>query len=149
MSTRDRRDDRGAITAFVTVFTVAVIFVFGLLWDGGRMLAAQRQADNEAAAAARAAAQALADPHATGQITNRLDPTEARRRVCDYFRALDRGCGAATVDVDGARVTVRVNIDVDLLVLPLASRTARGEGTACSELGITDEFPAGGEILPC
>ncbi|HEY3141275.1 MAG TPA: pilus assembly protein TadG-related protein [Acidimicrobiales bacterium] len=131
--------DRGAVTAFVTIFTTAVIFVVGLVFDGGRLLSAQRQADNEAASAARAAAQAI-DIAAlrAGTTTNVLNPAVAANNVCDYFAQIDKPCnsGDYTVVVDGNRVTVRVRITVDLRILPGANRTMEGEATACNELGL-------------
>ena len=39
---RRLRDEEGMVTAFVTIFVVALIFVIGLVLDGGYLLAAQR-----------------------------------------------------------------------------------------------------------
>jgi Flp pilus assembly protein TadG len=137
------KDDRGAVTAFATVFTVAVLFVFGLVYDGGRMLAAQRQADNEAAGAARAAAQAIAEDRVrAGETTNLLDVDRADDYVCQYLGAVGRTCDPATYDLvaepEGARITVRIRLVVPLRVLPGVTRTIEGVSTACNELGTTD-----------
>jgi uncharacterized membrane protein len=133
-------DDRGAVTAFTTVFTVAVIFVFGLVFDGGRMLAAQRQADNEAAGAARAAAQAITVDRSAGQVSQVLDMGLAQTYVCAYAGQIGRGCGAFQVESarGGTAVTVRVSRDVRPLVLPLTRRSLEGEATACTEIGLDD-----------
>ncbi len=56
---RGRRDEGGQVTAFVTMFMVALVFVAGLVVDGGRLIAAKRRADNRAEQAARAGAQAV------------------------------------------------------------------------------------------
>lgn len=144
---RDGRDDRGAVTAFATVFTVAVIGVFGLVFDGGRMLAAQRQADNEAAGAARAAAQAIdIDALRKGQTTNLLDLDLAQDYVCAYAAAIDRSCSEFSLEPSrgGAAVTVRVPRSVRPLVLPLTRRTLQGEATACTEIGLSDPIIACG-----
>jgi hypothetical protein len=141
------RDDRGAVTVFATVFTVAVLFVFGLVYDGGRLLAAQRQADNEAAGAARAAAQALDQSSLRrGQVTRELDLEEAERRVCGYLTATGHGCDPASFEViptydrddpdpapDG--VVVEVHVEVPMPILGL-HRQVVGEGSSCNELGV-------------
>lgn len=135
--------DRGAVTAFATVFTMAVVFVFGLVYDGGRMLATQRQADNEAAGAARAAAQAIDEERLrAGETTNLLDVERAEEYLCSYLDAVGRACDPDRYDLlaeaGGAQVTVRLRLDVDLRVLPGVSRTIQGVSTACTELGIDD-----------
>ncbi|MGH9118042.1 MAG: pilus assembly protein TadG-related protein [Acidimicrobiales bacterium] len=138
-------DDRGAVTAFAIVFTVTVIFVFGLVWDGGRLLAAQRQADNQAASAARAAAQAIdIDALRNGQTTNLLDFNLAQQNVCSYAATIGRGCGEFGLSATrgGTAVTVTLEIPVTFIVIPGASRTARGEGTACTEIGLNDPIVA-------
>ena len=143
---RMRRDDRGAVTAFATVFTTAVIFVFGLVYDGGRLLAAQRQADNEAAGAARAAAQAIIIDRGGGRATNLLDLGLAEQYVCDYAGQIGRSCSVFDVSAarGGTAVTVRVPREVGYLVLPGASHTAWGEATACTEIGLNDPIVACG-----
>jgi len=64
--------DEGMVTAFVVVFTLALLFMAGLVLDGGLTLAAKVQAIDEAQAAARAGAQAVDIPtyRATGKITS-------------------------------------------------------------------------------
>jgi hypothetical protein len=134
------RDDRGAVTAFTTVFTVAVIFVFGLVFDGGRMLAAQRQADNEAAGAARAAAQAITVDRGAGRVSHVLDIGLAQSYVCAYAGQIGRSCSSFTMSSarGGTAVTVEVARQVRPLVIPLARRTLVGEATACTEIGLND-----------
>ncbi len=51
--------ERGAVTVFVTIITVALLAVGGLVADGGRILTARREATNVAESAARAGAQAI------------------------------------------------------------------------------------------
>ena len=52
-------DEDGVITVMVVVLAIAVVAAAGLVIDGGRVLAARRDATNVAAAAARTAAQEL------------------------------------------------------------------------------------------
>jgi hypothetical protein len=126
------------VTAFTTVFTLAVFFVFGLVFDGGRVLSAQRQADNEAAGAARAAAQAITVDRSAGRVSQVLDMGLAQTYVCNYASQIGRSC--SVFDVSSARggtaVTVTVPRDVRPLVLPLIQRTFVGEATACTEIGV-------------
>ena len=70
-------DESGMVTAFVVIFTLALLAMAGLVLDGGLALAAKVQAIDDAQAAARAGAQAIDIPlyRATGQVT--LDPGEA------------------------------------------------------------------------
>ena len=67
------------VTAFVVVFTFALLLLAGLVIDGGLALAARVQAIDEAQAAARAGAQAIDLPlfRSTGQIV--LDPARGQR----------------------------------------------------------------------
>ena len=52
-------DERGSITAFFAVLSVALILCAGLVLDGGRLLAERRTLSDLAAGAARAGAQAI------------------------------------------------------------------------------------------
>ncbi len=82
--------ESGMVTAFVVVFTMALIAMAGLVLDGGLALSAKVQAIDDAQAAARAGAQAIDIPlyRSTGHIT--LDPPSShpgRRGLPRPFRA--------------------------------------------------------------
>jgi hypothetical protein len=66
----------------------------------------------------------------------------AQQYVCDYAAQIHRSCDGSVFRVDSARggtaVTVRVRIDVGLLVLPGANRAIEGRATACTEIGLND-----------
>jgi hypothetical protein len=134
-------NERGAVTAFVVVFTTTLLVVAGLVIDGGFLLAARREAINQAEAAARAGAQAVRTDvlRADGPVT--VDPVEARRRVLDYLA----GSGhEATVDVAGDTVRVEVSFSKPLTVLGLAGlgrMTIRGSGEAQGVRGVAAEGP--------
>ena len=85
------------VTAFVVIFTVALIVMAGLVLDGGLALSAKVQAIDDAQAAARAGAQAIDIPlyRSTGQIT--LDPAQA---TADAERYLADAGHTGTVAVD-------------------------------------------------
>ena len=51
--------ESGMVTAFVVIFTVALIVMAGLVFDGGLALSVKVQAIDDAQAAARAGAQAI------------------------------------------------------------------------------------------
>ena len=134
---RARLDDAesGMVTAFVVIFTLALVLMAGLVLDGGLALAAKVQAVDDAQAAARAGAQAIDIPtyRASGQIT--LDPAQATADAERYLAAAGR---TGTVSVNGEQVTVTVTITQPTQILDLAGidhLTETGTGTATAEQG--------------
>jgi hypothetical protein len=132
------RSERGSVTAFVTVFTVALLGVAGLVVDGGLILSAHRRAFNEAEAAARAGAQAvdIAALRAGGGV--RIDRPDAERRAHDYLASIGR---EGTVEVVGDTVQVRLSFRQDLTILGafgVGPRTIEGEGAARAVPGVTE-----------
>lgn len=128
--------ERGQVTAFVTIFTVALIMVIGLVLDGGFILAAKRQAINEAEQAARAGAQAVDIDELRGSGDHVLQPEAAVAAAQNYLR---RTGHTGEVTVDGASVSVTVSIDRPLLILGaggLADVTVTGTGTASAVRGV-------------
>ena len=133
--TRYAGGDDGMVTAFVVVFTLALLCMAGLVLDGGLALAAKVKAIDTAQAAARAGAQAIDIPlyRATGQVT--LDPGEA---VADAHRYLTASGHTGTVAVTGDQVTVTVTISQPTQILDLAGieqLTETGTGSATAEQG--------------
>ena len=125
--------ESGMVTAFVVVFTLALLVMAGLVLDGGLALAAKVQAIDDAQAAARAGAQAIDIPlyRATGQIT--LDPEAATADAEAYLA--DAG-HTGTVAVNGEQVTVTVTISQPTQLLSLAGVghiTVTGSGSATAE----------------
>jgi Flp pilus assembly protein TadG len=117
------------ITAFVVIFVVAVLFVVGLVIDGGYLLADKRRAINEAESAARAGAQSLSiDSVRAGDPE--LDPAGAVARANAYLAA--RGLeGDATADADSVTVTVRITRSPIVLGIGgFGDQTLEGTGTA-------------------
>jgi hypothetical protein len=126
-------NEDGTVTAFVVVFSVALILMAGLVLDGGLTLAAKVQAINEAQAAARAGAQAIniSTYRATGQIV--LDPGQATADADSYLSAAGH---RGTVAVNGDQVTVTVSITQPMQILNIAGinhLTVTGTGTATAE----------------
>jgi hypothetical protein len=124
----------------VTIFLALLLFA-GLVIDGGLTLAAKRRAINEAEAAARAGAQAIAIPtfRTSGKVT--LDPVGARAAAHAYLAAAGH---TGTFRVTGDHVTVTVQITQHLQILGLAGLghlTVTGQGTAVPEHGVGQAEP--------
>jgi uncharacterized membrane protein len=144
---RGRRgdSDEGMVTAFVIVFAAALIFICGLVLDGGRILATKREAGNVAESAARAGAQAISEDAVRSGADVVLDPGGVRTAACAFLGRAGYACGeAATVGSDGNRVTVTLHESVDLVLLPVGSQSFTVSGTACVARGITGVEPTAG-----
>lgn len=129
-------NDRGSVTVFVVVFTVALLMVAGLVVDGGYTLAAHRRAFNEAEAAARAGAQAIDMDVLRSTGTVQLDPDAARDRAEAYLATTgDDG----TVEVDGDVVRVHVRFEQPMLIMSVVGvgpLRIEGDGTARAVRGV-------------
>ena len=124
------------VTAFVVIFTLALLLLAGLVIDGGLTLAARVKAIDEAQAAARAGAQAINLPlfRATGQVT--LQPDQAVQAARSYLAATGN---PGTVTVNGDQVTVSVTISQPMQILGLAGighLSVTGHGSAVAEYGV-------------
>lgn len=131
-----KRDVCGTITIFVSVFMIALLVVAGLVFDGGNMLAARREASNVAESAARAGAQALDESTARAGGGIRLDPGGALWRAEAYLAAAGYH---GTVAIEDQSVVVAVTIDQRLFILGVAGLTdisVTGRGSA---RGVTQE----------
>jgi hypothetical protein len=132
-----RRDESGTVTAFVVVFAIALLLVAGLVTDGGFILAARRDAIDEADAAARAGAQAVSTStlrSSNGPVV--IDATLARQRVAQYLQPTGH---TGTVTVNGDVVSVDVSFQRQMALLGLAGLgpvTVHGHGQATSIRGI-------------
>ena len=127
--------ESGMVTAFVVVFTLALLVMAGLVLDGGLALSAKVQAIDDAQAAARAGAQAIDVPlyRSTGQIT--LDVTQATADAESYL-AQSGHTGTVTVSGDQVSVTVTIGQPTQLLSLAgIGHITVTGAGSATAEQG--------------
>lgn len=133
--------ERGAVTVFVVVLTMALLLMGGLVLDGGNTLAAQRRAFNEAEAAARAGAQAvdLDVLRATGAV--QLDPAAAAALAESHLAGTGH---RGTVHVEGDTVRVSVAFRQPMLILGVAGVgplevTGVGEARAVRGVVVGDE----------
>lgn len=131
-------NEGGQVTAFVVVFTTALLLVAGLVIDGGAILTTKRQATDIAAQAARAGAQALSVDVLRGTGGQQLDPEQATAAAHAF---LDRAGHPGTVTVTGDSVTVTVAIDQALAILGLGRDgqvTVSGQATARNVRGVVE-----------
>ncbi len=128
-------EEDGMVTAFVVIFTLALLAMAGLVLDGGLALAAKVHAIDDAQAAARAGAQAIDIPlyRSTGTIT--LDPAQA---VADAqgFLAVAGEHGTVTVTGETVAVTVTITQPTQILsVVGVDRLTVTGTGSATAQQG--------------
>jgi Putative Flp pilus-assembly TadE/G-like len=132
------RGDEGVVTAFVVIFAVALVFVCGLVLDGGRILASKREATNLAESAARAGAQAISDDAVRRGSAVILNGPAAETAACIFLGRSGQPCGGGTfVRNDGNEVTVTVRSSVNPLLLPIGAQTFTVDRSACVVRGIT------------
>jgi Flp pilus assembly protein TadG len=131
------RDQAGQVTVFVVGVFVALITVAGLVFDGGNILAAHRRADNEAAGAARAAAQEVSASSLLGSGAVTIDPKRVQAAVERYLAPTGHR-GVVQVEGDRVSVTVEFREPVQILgVVGIFSSSVRGEGMAHAVRGVT------------
>ncbi len=129
--------EEGSVTVFVVGLTLALLMVAGLVHDGGRVLAARRQAHDLADNAARAAAQAVDIDALRSGAPVALDPLAAQVAAEDYL-AITGHPGEVVVTADMVEVTVTITTPMVLLqVVGIAERTVTASGEARLVRGIT------------
>ena len=129
----DPATERGTVTASVVILVVAIIAAAGLVYDGGRLMNARREATSVAASAARTAAQELdVDLFETGDTVT-LIPTDADSVARQLLTAQGYDNFEITVIGDTVRVVVRDDVPLTLLG-PVAGRTKRVTGVATAAL---------------
>lgn len=124
--------EAGIVTAFVVIMILALLMVTGLIYDGGRVIVAKRQAIDVAEQAARAGAQAIDVPTLRAGRGFRLDPVQARQAARTYLAEVGEQ-GSVTVghDADGDFVAVTVPYTVHSVLLTLVGiRELDGSGHA-------------------
>jgi Flp pilus assembly protein TadG len=139
--TRHRDDDRGAITLFVVVFTLALLAAVGLVVDGGGKVRALQRADEAAREAARAGSQMLDVPSAVRGDGVRIDPAAAARAARAY---LDAAGVEGTVRVQGNAVEVATSVTYEPVFLAFAGvgpMTVTGAASARPVAGDDEEVP--------
>ncbi|MFI1177534.1 TadE/TadG family type IV pilus assembly protein [Streptomyces melanogenes] len=103
----DERRDRGSMSLFFALSTVAVLMVMGLLVDGGGALNAANRATSLAQEAARTAGQQLDPAQAIEGTAITIDPDAAVAAAQDYLAAAHVQ-GNAEITDGGQSLTVTV-----------------------------------------
>ena len=130
------RTERGSVTLLlVLVMPALFIGVAGLVFDGGQVVTARRQALNEAEQAARAGAQGVAIEEVRGGGVQELDPARAQAAAEEYLAQLGRD---GDVEVDGDRVRVTVRITRTRQILPLGPVTVSATAEARNVRGVVE-----------
>lgn len=136
-----RRGERGSVTAFTVIMTITLIFVAGLVVDGGQILNAKREAANVAESAARAGAQAVDEDAVRAGAQTRLNDRQAIARAETFLAASDV---QGTATVTGNTVNVTVTARQPMLILGiggLGGVTVHGAGSASPIRSITGSNP--------
>lgn len=123
------RDERGSITTFWLVLIPGLVAAIGLTFDGGQILAARREALDQAQNAAVAGTQGL-DETATRQGNTSLDPALVSVEVNGYL-GLVGATGTHSSTPETVTVTVTRTVDMHMLsIIGINERTVSGTATA-------------------
>ena len=132
-------DDRGQVTPMVAVLAVALLVLGALVFDGGQILTARREANNLARQAARAGAQQLDVAQArVGDFT--LDPVAAEQTARTFLA--DQGVTPTAVRVLGDRVEVTITLTQPtplLSIVGIDERTVTATASARAVRGVTGD----------
>ena len=140
-------DDRGMMTAFVAVVTLAFLFIAGMVYDGGQRITTYMRAQDLASNTARAAAQAIdpvtlydADAAAT------LDYGLAQEAAVDFLADADPDAELSQFELLGNDDQVRVVVTLEqtaLILEPLGTIdiSASATSTAIRDVDGTTGVP--------
>lgn len=133
-----RRSETGSVALMVVVMVpVILIGVGGLVFDGGRILAAKREALNVAQQAARAGAQGVAteDLRRGAEGPLRLDPERADTLARKHLERLGY---VGAVLVAGEVVSVTVTVERTARILPFGSTRVSATAEARTVRGLVE-----------
>jgi hypothetical protein len=108
--------DRGSVTGYTVIVTIAAVVFAGLVLDAGMAVATKVQAISTAQSAARAGARELDLEHLRGTGVIRVDPVQAQASAQDW---LARAGWSGSVIVTGDQVTVTTTGSSDTQLLGL------------------------------
>ncbi len=126
--------DRGSMSLFFAVTTVAILMVMGLLVDGGGALNAANRATSIAQEAARTAGQQLDPAQAIEGTAITIDPDAATGAAQDYL-ATANVTGNVEITDGGQSITVTVHDTYNTLFAQFVGKgTIHVTGTATAQL---------------
>lgn len=115
------RGERGSISMFVVIFTIAVLLLAGLVYDGGLAIAARQRAADVAEEAARAGANAVNTDALRAGEPLQLDEDQACANASELVRrdgdGSVTGCFVDGLDPSVLHVQVHVTVQPVLLAL--------------------------------
>ncbi|MCP5035621.1 MAG: hypothetical protein GY939_27805 [Actinomycetia bacterium] len=122
-------DERGSVMTFWLILLPILVATIGLSFDGAQILAARREALDNAQNAAVAGTQGL-DETATRQGNTSLDPSLVAVEVNSYL-SLVGATGSHTTTAETVTVTVTDTVDMEMLsILGINQKTVSGTATA-------------------
>ena len=138
MADRRPSTERGSVAPFIAVVGAALVFVAGLVYDGGRIVAAQATARDVASSAARAGAQEVDLTVLRADGAPELLPAEA----AEAARAVLEAAGIeGQVTVEASTVTVTATVRQPMYILPLPDRAISATDSASATAGVTAAAP--------
>lgn len=136
---RDGPPERGSVTLWLVIMTVAMIAAIGLVYDGGMALAAKGQAIADAYGAARAGAEALDQGSFARGGAILPDDAAATTAAQAFLAQAGVAPGQSTITVNGAVVTVSVHLSSPAAILAAVGGKAFsvvGQGSARAVYGV-------------
>ncbi|UKL04198.1 pilus assembly protein TadG-related protein [Streptomyces sp. NBU3104] len=131
---RAAQRDRGSMSLFFAVTTVAILMVMGLLVDGGGALNAANRATSIAQEAARTAGQQLDPAQAIEGTAITIDPDAATGAAQGYLATADV-TGNVEITDGGQSITVTVHDTYNTLFAQFVGKgTIHVTGTATAQL---------------
>lgn len=115
------RDDRGTLSIFVVLLAPAILFLAGLVIDGGGGLVAKQRAADQAEQAARAGANAIDIAVLRDTGDRRIDCAGATAKVSEYFGAYSGSAkpdAGYIVSCGPGSITVHVEVKYKSIFLP-------------------------------
>ncbi|MGW2016831.1 TadE/TadG family type IV pilus assembly protein [Streptomyces sp. NPDC001927] len=129
-----RGRDRGSMSTYFALSTLAILMVMGLLVDGGGALNAANRATSLAQEAARTAGQQIDPAQAIEGTAITIDPDAAAAAAQDYLAAAGVQ-GTVTVTDGGLSILVTVNDTYDTFFAQFVGKgTIHVTGTATAHL---------------
>lgn len=120
--------DRGGITLMTVVLApVMILFLWGLVVDGGGLLAAKQEANHVAEDAARAAGQEIIGPLAARGIDTVVAPIRATSAAKIYLA--EAGVEGDVIPTGPRTLTVNTRVVYTPTLLPLGTSVVTGQAT--------------------
>ena len=148
VGTASSAGDRGSVTLWIVIFSVAVIALAMLLADGGSLISAKERAADIAEQAARAAANDIEVAALRNNIVQIAPDAcqQAGNLVAQYHTNPDMSAAMTNCNTQAQLATVTVSVTINPLIPGFTgSLTKTVTATAKPECGITQGGPCPGQ----